>query len=93
MKGTLEGIRVLDMARVLSGPHCGMILGDLGAEVIKIEKPGEGDMVRANYPRVNNTATYFYAHNRNKKSVTLNFRKPGAKEIFLKLVAESDVVL
>lgn len=93
MKGTLEGIRVLDMARVLSGPHCSMILGDLGAEVIKIEKPGEGDMVRANYPRVNGTSTYYYAHNRNKKSMTLNFRKPGAKEIFLKLVAESDVVV
>lgn len=93
MKGTLEGIRVLDLARVLSGPHCSMILGDLGAEVIKIEKPGEGDMVRANYPRVNGTATYFYAHNRNKKSVTLNFRKPGAKEIFLKMVADADVVV
>lgn len=93
MKGTLEGIRVLDMARVLSGPHCSMILGDLGAEVIKIEKPDEGDMVRANFPRVNGTATYFYAHNRNKKSVTLNFRKPGAKEIFLKMVAESDVIV
>lgn len=93
MKGTLDGIRVLDMARVLSGPHCSMILGDLGAEVIKIEKPGKGDMVRANYPRVNGTATYYYAHNRNKKSMTLNFRKAGAKEIFLKLVAEADVVV
>ena len=93
MNGTLEGIRVLDMARVLSGPHCSMILGDLGAEVIKIEKPGEGDMVRANYPRVNDTSTYYYAHNRNKKSLTLNFRKPGAKEVFLKMVAESDIVV
>jgi len=93
MKGTLEGIRVLDMARVLSGPHCAMILGDLGAEVIKIEKPGEGDMTRANYPRINGMATYFCAHNRNKKSVTLNFRKPGAKEIFLKMVKEADVIV
>lgn len=93
MKKTLEGIRVLDMARVLSGPHCAMILGDLGAEVIKIEKPGEGDMTRANYPRINGMSTYFCAHNRNKKSVTLNFRKPGAREVFLKMVREADVIV
>lgn len=93
MKGPLEGIRVLDLARVLSGPHCSMIMGDLGAEVIKIEKPGEGDMVRANYPRVKGESTYFLAHNRNKKGVTLNFRSPGAREIFMDLVRKSDVVV
>lgn len=93
MRGPLEGVRVLDLSRVLSGPHCGMILGDLGAEVIKVEKPGEGDMSRANYPRVNGESTYFMAHNRNKKGVTLNFRKPGAREIFLEMVRGADVVL
>ncbi len=93
MRGPLEGVRVLDLSRVLSGPHCGMILGDLGAEVIKVEKPGEGDMSRANYPRVHGESTYFLAHNRNKKSITLNFRKPGAKEIFLEMVRKADVIL
>ena len=93
MRGPLEGVRVLDLSRVLSGPHCGMILGDLGAEVIKVEKPGEGDMSRANYPRVHGESTYFLAPNRNKKSITLNFRKPGAKEIFLEMVRKADVIL
>lgn len=93
MRGPLEGVRVLDLSRVLSGPHCGMILGDLGAEVIKVEKPGEGDMSRANYPRVHGESTYFLAHNRNKKSITLNFRKPGATEIFLEMVRKADVIL
>ena len=93
MRGPLEGVRVLDLSRVLSGPHCGMILGDLGAEVIKVEKPGEGDMSRANYPRVHGESTYFLAHNRNKMSITLNFRKPGAKEIFLEMVRKADVIL
>lgn len=91
--GPLKGIRVLDLSRVLSGPHCAMILGDLGADVIKIEKPGEGDMSRANYPKIHGESTYFLAHNRNKRSVTLNFRKSEAKEVFLSMVRKADVVL
>ena len=93
MHGSLEGIRVLDLSRVISGPHCCMILGDLGAEVIKVEKPGSGDMSRENYPKVQNESTYFMAHNRSKKGITLDFRKPGSTEIFLDLVRKSDVIV
>jgi len=94
MSGALEGIRVLDLARVLSGPHCAMILGDLGAEVIKIEKPGVGDMTRENYPRVKGgESTYFLAHNRNKKSITLDFRKEQSRNLFLELVKKSDIIV
>lgn len=89
----LKGIKVLDLTRVLSGPHCCMLLGDLGAEVIKIEKPGTGDVTRANFPRYGGESTYFLAHNRNKKSITLNFRKEGAKEIFFEMVKDADIVV
>jgi crotonobetainyl-CoA:carnitine CoA-transferase CaiB-like acyl-CoA transferase len=93
MRGSLEGIRVLELARVIAGPHCSMILGDLGAEVIKVEKPGTGDMSRQNQPTFNDESTYFMAHNRNKKSITLDFRHPDAKALFLKLVKKADVVV
>jgi len=93
MGGPLKGIRVLDMSRVISGPFCAMILADMGAEVIKIEKPGSGDMARQNYPKVQDESTYFMAYNRNKKSITLNFRKPKSKEIFLELVKNADIVI
>lgn len=93
MKRPLEGIRVLDLSRVISGPFCSMVLADLGAEVIKFEKPGEGDMTRSNEPMYKGVSTYFMSYNRNKKSVTLNFRRPEAKEIFLELVKTADVVV
>lgn len=93
MNGPLEGIKVLDLARVISGPFCCMILADMGAEVIKVEKPGSGDMARQNYPKVQGESTYFMAYNRNKKSITLNFRNPKSKEIFLELVKEADIVV
>lgn len=93
MSTPLEGIRVLDLSRVISGPHCCMILGDMGAEVIKVEKPRTGDMSRENNPKVNDESTYFLAHNRSKKSITLDFRHPSAKEVFLTLVKKADVVV
>ena len=93
MNQPLEEIRVLDLTRVISGPHCTMTLADMGAEVIKIEKPGEGDMTRSHEPKYEGVSTYFMAYNRNKKSITLNFRKPEAKGIFLELVKQADVVV
>lgn len=93
MVGTLDGIKVLDLARVIAGPHCGMILGDLGAEVIKVEKPGTGDMSRGYLPKVKGESTYFLTHNRNKKSITLDFRHPKAKEILFGLVKKADVLV
>jgi len=91
----LEGIRVLDLTRIIAGPYCAMVLGDLGAEVIKIEQPKIGDESRAwGPPWVGETVSaYFTAINRNKKSLTLNFKKPEGIEILKKLVAKSDVVL
>ena len=93
MRGPLEGVVVLDLSRVLSGPQCCMIMGDLGAEVIKIEKPDEGDLIRGNSPQVSDQSTYFLAHNRSKKDITLDFRAEKAKEIFRELVKKADVIV
>ena len=90
----LKGIRVIDLTRIIAGPYCAMVLGDLGAEVIKIEQPKIGDESRAwGPPWVKEVSAYFIAINRNKKSLTLNFKKPEGIEIFKKLVAKADVVL
>jgi len=89
----LDGIRVLDLTRVLAGPFCAMMLGDMGAEVIKIEEPGKGDDTRSWPPFSGGEATYFMAVNRNKQSLTLNLKAPEAKTIVRRLVTRSDVVL
>jgi len=89
----LAGIRVLDLTRVLAGPFCSMSLGDMGAEVIKIEEPGKGDDTRGWPPFAGGEATYFLSVNRNKKSLTLNMKATEGQEILRKLVARSDVVL
>jgi len=89
----LNGIRVLDLTRVLAGPFCSMILADMGAEVIKIEEPGKGDDTRSWPPFVGGEATYFMSVNRNKKSLTLNLKSPAARKIFTDLVKTSDIVL
>ena len=91
--GLLAGIKVLDMTRVLSGPYCGMMLADLGADVIKVERPGVGDDSRANYPIVDGESGYFMAYNRNKRSIELDLKDPADLDTFKKLVAKSDVVL
>src|SRR5262245_15888099 len=72
---SLEGIRVLDLTQFLSGPYCTMILGDLGAEVLKIEKPGSGDDKRKLAPFINGESAPFMMTNRNKKSVALDLKK------------------
>ena len=89
----LTGIRVLDLTRVLAGPFCSMILGDMGAEVIKIEEPGKGDDTRSWPPFVGGESTYFMSVNRSKKSLTLNLKAEEGRDIFRKLVRKSDVVL
>ena len=90
----LKGIRVLDLTHVLAGPYCTQILGDLGAEIIKIERPGVGDQTRKMPPHfVGEQSAYFLALNRNKKSLTLNLKTPEGKEIFCDLVKVSDVVV
>ena len=90
----LKGIRVIDLTRIIAGPYCAMVLGDLGAEVIKVEQPKIGDETRAwGPPWVKEVSAYFIAINRNKKSVTLNFKHPRGIEIFKALVRRSDVLL
>src|SRR5205814_2284581 len=91
--GPLAGIRVLDLTRVLAGPFCAMTLGDMGAEVIKIEEPGKGDDTRSWPPFVGGESTYFMSVNRNKKSMTLNLKAKEGQEIFRKLAKKCDVLL
>jgi len=92
-KGTLAGVKVLDLTRVLAGPYCGMIMADMGADVIKIEAPGTGDDSRRNSPFQEGESAYFMNLNRNKKGITLNLKSAEGKEVFVKLVKESDIVL
>ena len=83
----LSGIRVLDLTRVLSGPFCSMLLGDLGAEVIKVETPGEGDTVRHQGASKDGLSWYFANYNRNKRSITLNLRADEGRDILARLIA------
>ena len=90
----LEGLRVVDLTRVLSGPYCTMQLGDLGAEVIKVEQPGKGDDTRAFAPPYQgDQAAYFLSVNRNKKSVTLDMKSEAGKEVLGRLIDVSDVLV
>jgi len=94
--GPLSGLRVLDLTRVLAGPTCTQMLGDLGAEVIKIERPEAGDDTRGFAPPfVPNTkeSAYFVGVNRNKKSVTLDIAKPEGQAIILKLLEHCDILV
>ncbi|WP_285422712.1 CaiB/BaiF CoA-transferase family protein [Pseudomonas sp. efr-133-TYG-103a] len=99
--GALSHLRVLDLSRVLAGPWAGQILADLGAEVIKIERPGNGDDTRAwgppflKDPRGENTseAAYYLSANRNKHSVTVDFTRPEGQKLVRELAARSDIVI
>lgn len=93
MAGPLQGIRVLDLTQVLFGPFATMLLSDLGAEVIKVERPEGGDMARGNGPFVKGVSTYFLSLNRSKKSVTLDLSSKQGGEIFLKLVEKADILM
>ena len=93
MARPLEGIRVLELGNLIAGPFCGMLLGDMGADVIKIERPELGDYARAMPPMVNGESTSFAALNRNKRSLALDLKQPEAREIVLALAAKSDVFL
>lgn len=92
MDKPLKGIRILDLGHVLAMPTCTMQLADLGAEVIKIERPGVGDDSREFGPFINGESAYFISINRNKKSITLDLKKEKGKEIFKEMVKCSDVV-
>lgn len=89
----LEGLTVLDLSTQLSGPYCSMLLGDLGADVIKVERPGRGDDARQFPPFVNGESGPFMTFNRNKRSLTLDLKQPAGREICFKLAARADVFL
>jgi crotonobetainyl-CoA:carnitine CoA-transferase CaiB-like acyl-CoA transferase len=90
----LTGITVLDLTRVLSGPYCTMLLGDVGARVIKIEQPGRGDDTRAwGPPFVGNESAYFLSVNRNKESVTIDFKAPDGRTLVERLAARADILI
>ncbi len=92
-EGLLSGVKVLDLSRVLAGPYCGMMLADMGADVLKIEVPGRGDDARHNAPMVESESAYFMNLNRNKKGITLNLKTDEGKEIFRKLIKQSDILI
>jgi crotonobetainyl-CoA:carnitine CoA-transferase CaiB-like acyl-CoA transferase len=95
MPGPLDDIRIIDLSRIVAGPLATQIFGDYGAEVIKIEQPGVGDDSRAWAPpkAPDGSAAYFFSINRNKKSVTINFKHPRGKDLVRRLVARADVVI
>ena len=89
--GPLKGIKVLDFTHVLSGPYATMLLGDMGADIIKIEKKGSGDPLRSTPPLINGQSAYFFCSNRNKKCLELDLKKEGAKALVYRMVKECDV--
>src|SRR5262245_23830000 len=90
----LADVRVLDASRVLAGPLCGQVLGDLGAEVIKVERPGSGDDTRAwGPPFAGPLSAYFLSCNRNKKALTLDLSRPEGLQLFYELADKSDILL
>ena len=92
--GPLAGVTVLDLTRVLSGPYCTMLLADMGARVIKVERPGDGDETRAwGPPFAGGESAYFLGINRNKESVTLDFKHPDGRRIIDALLDKSDVLV
>jgi crotonobetainyl-CoA:carnitine CoA-transferase CaiB-like acyl-CoA transferase len=92
--GPLAGLTVIDLTRVLAGPYCTMQLADMGARVIKIERPGKGDDTRGwGPPFVEGESAYFMSVNRNKESVTLDFKRPEGRQILDRLIAKADVLV
>lgn len=88
-----SGLKVLDLSRIISGPNCTMLLADMGADVIKVEKRGEGDTSRAYEPFVNGESMYHYVLNRNKRSMELDFRSKDGKRILFELAKKADVIV
>jgi crotonobetainyl-CoA:carnitine CoA-transferase CaiB-like acyl-CoA transferase len=94
VKTILDGVRVVELTEALAGPYCAMLLGDFGADVIKVERPGTGDQSRGwGPPFVGDESAYFLAANRNKRSIALNYDHPHDLEILLRLIASADVFM
>lgn len=93
MTGALSGLRVIESTQHLAGPSCAMFLADMGAEVVKIERPGQGDASRLTGKLQNGESAMFTALNRNKLGITLNYKDPRALRIFMQLAAQSDIIV
>ena len=93
MTAALGHLKVVDLTRTLAGPFCTMMLGDMGADVVKIEEPQHGDETRSWTPFWNGESTQFLSFNRNKRSLSINLREPEAVEIVLALAADADVMI
>jgi crotonobetainyl-CoA:carnitine CoA-transferase CaiB-like acyl-CoA transferase len=95
MARAFDGVRILDLSRLLPGPYCSLLFADLGAEVIKVEEPGVGDYARRTLPHWGDSGVgaYFLLLNRNKKSLSLNLKTEAGKAVFRRLVATADVLL
>ncbi len=94
MDKPLAGIKVVDLSRFIAGPYCTMRLGDMGAEVIKVESPGKGDDSRAlGPPFIKGESAYYMSFNRNKKSIALNLRQEKGREILTKLIEDADIFI
>ena len=91
MTGPLDGVRIIDLSAVISGPMATQILADQGADVIKIEAPGTGDIVRYLGPQRNGTNAMFTAVNRNKRAIVLNLKSPEGRQVLIDLVKTADV--
>ena len=89
----LDGMKVLDISQIMAGPYCTMVLGDMGAEVVKVEKANGGDDSRQMGPYINDESTCFSQINRNKKSISLNLKDERAQQIFFQLAKEADVIV
>src|SRR3954463_12866302 len=91
---SLDGVRVLDLSRVLAGPYCTMLLGDLGADVLKIERPGEGDETRSwGPPYAGTESAYYLSINRSKRSVALDLKDARVRDVVVEMCAKADVVI
>src|ERR1700720_4188013 len=93
MTTALEGIRILDLSRMLPGPYCSMMLADLGADVVKVEEPTVGDPTRRSPPFIDGKSAPFNQVNRNKKSIAIDLKQREGRDIFLKLASRADCVL
>lgn len=93
MDQPLAGVRVIDLTRILSGPFCSMLLGDLGADVVKVETPGEGDHVRQQGAIIEGMSWYFASFNRNKRSITLDLRSEEGRAVLRRLIERADVLV
>src|SRR4029078_12495299 len=89
----LCGLKCVDLTRVLAGPFCAMLLGDMGADVIKVEQPGEGDDARAWGPFVGSWSSYFLGVNRSKRSLALDLKSPRGSEALRRLLSSADVFI